>query len=81
MRLLTDEQHAQIVEALKASRGMHYTVVIPNEQALATLTAAPSLEVVGYAYEHQDHIGSVIGAAGEWAPNEIALYAIKKETP
>jgi hypothetical protein len=31
-------------------------------------------EPVGYAYAHQDFIGSVIGAKGEWAPNEIPLF-------
>ena len=31
-------------------------------------------EPIGYAYEHQDFIGSVIGAKGEWAPNEVALF-------
>lgn len=44
MRLLTDEAYAQIMAALVASRGMHYTVVIPNEKAIATLLALPTAE-------------------------------------
>jgi hypothetical protein len=38
------------------------------------LAAPEQSEPVGYAYANQDFIGSVIGAKGEWAPNEIALY-------
>ena len=47
------------------------------EEAIAALQAAidaKEAEPVGYAYEHQDFIGSVIGAKGDWAPDEIALY-------
>jgi hypothetical protein len=40
------------------------------EAELAKLQA----EAVGYAYEHQDYIGSVIGAKGEYAPHEIPLF-------
>lgn len=44
-------------------------------RALYTHPAATvDAEPVGYAYANQDFIGSVIGAKGEWAPHEIALY-------
>jgi len=48
------------------------------ESAISDLTALiasmEAQEPIGYAYANQDFIGSVIGAKGEWAPNEIALY-------
>ena len=31
-------------------------------------------EPIGYAYAHQDFVGSVIGEKGEWAPSEVPLY-------
>ena len=43
MRLITDEQHAQIVEALNIS-GEHR-----RQAALATLQALPEVEVAAYA--------------------------------
>ena len=40
-------------------------------EELASLKAQ---EPVGYAYAHQDFIGSVIGEKGQWAPDEIPLF-------
>ena len=40
----------------------------------AELAALKNQEPVGYAYAHQDYIGSVIVAKGQWAPSEIPLF-------
>lgn len=109
MRLLTDEQHAQIETAID---DFHSAGIFrPSCQegaidrckcfpcatdriiaALATLTAAPSLEVVGvtnscevdYMQSKEEAMGAMFKVGGERAHNEdadIELYAIKKETP
>ena len=46
------------------------------DEAIALLRAflAEPSEPIGYAYENQDFIGSVIGAKGDWAPHEIPLF-------
>ena len=45
------------------------------------LAESEAQEPVGYAYGHQDYIGSVIGAKGEWAPNEVPLYTAAGASP
>ena len=72
--ILTPEQHAQIVDALELPSLKTVSMLIKRDAALAMLKAMKPVEPCGFAYEHQDYIGSVIGAAGEWAPNEIPLY-------
>lgn len=52
-----------------------------RDAALARLAVIEKQEPIGYAYEHQDYIGSVIGAKGEWAPNEVPLFAAAGASP
>ena len=70
MRLLTDEQHAQIVEALA------YRSDCNARDALATLSAAPSVEMVGY---ESVFTGFLINRTAQPDLNK-PFYAIK-ETP
>ena len=77
MRLLTDEQHAQIVELLQEPTYNRC------KEALATLTAAPSVEHVGWhdTIDNADltySIGELMGGNNDGLD---PLYAIKKETP
>lgn len=75
MRLLTDEQHAQIVEALK------WANTVSTKSALATLTAAPSVEVVGYEVWAAMCEPELSRTKGGIKSLMKKLYAIKKETP
>lgn len=78
---LNQEQIDAVVELLVTS--LHHMPVGQGPELVKdTNTAIHMLrklqpntqEPVGYAYGNQDFIGSVIGAKGEWAPNEIPLY-------
>ena len=53
------------------------------DEAIALLRAflAEPSEPIGYAYENQDFIGSVIGAKGDWAPHEIPLFTHPASKP
>ena len=64
MRLITDEQHAQIVEALKLAERTSYSETNQDNfiAALATLRALPEVEV------------EVAG----WHPTEAAITALKR---
>lgn len=67
----------QARDALQAALSDDQPYIERSVAAVAALQAAidaPEPEPIGYAYEHQDFIGSVIGAKGDWAPDEIALY-------
>ena len=52
MRLITDEQHAQIVDTLKLAERTSYSETNQDKflAALAILQAAPEVEVVMYQY-------------------------------
>ena len=57
MRLITDKQHAQIVEALSDERYVsRYSQIV---EALATLQALP--EVEPFEWKHEDIHGDEVG--------------------
>ena len=78
MRLLTDEQHASLIYALELIYAQLETV----PEALATLAAAPSVEVVAWHIYNEG--GSIVTQNSGYVDNSIEtvtqLYAIK-ETP
>ena len=82
MNILTDEEAYEIGQAHQLSSAVVQAIA---EAVLRTVDAnklaqGVSVEPVGYAYAHQDYIGSVIGAKGEWAPNEVPLYTADQLT-
>lgn len=81
MRLLTDEQHASLIYALELIyEGKAQLETVP--EALATLAAAPSVEVVAWHIYNEG--GSIVTQNSGYVDNSIEtvtqLYAIK-ETP
>lgn len=77
MRILTDEQHASLIYALELIyEGKAQLETVP--EALATLAAAPSLEVVGKVTESTSTAFEV--EFKNLIDVETPLYAIK-ETP
>ena len=65
-----DALRAQLAESVSN----HEACKSANSMLLETIAEIEKQEPVGYAYANQDFIGSVIGAKGEWAPREIALF-------
>ena len=55
---MTPEQHEQIVDALERPSLKTVSMLIKRDAALAMLKAMKPVEPCGFAYEHQDYIGS-----------------------
>jgi len=67
---LTEAQRQQLLDVCLAGVSTANSLATNLLQSLTPNSGEP----IGYAYGHQDFIGSVIGAKGEWAPNEVALF-------
>ena len=66
MRILTDEQHAQIVEALTYCEALNSSVEKQKREALATLQDLPRLEVAAICA-----VGPNVGVTVGWYPQVI----------
>ena len=80
MRLITDEQHAQIVEALKVSERNNPDPVLVTHYgiALATLQSLVEVKVVGYVYSVASNPGEKSAALPADITNGTPLYATKE---
>ena len=77
---ITEAQRKVLIDMSKFAYNACHSDFVMDEKIMPAMALLEALqpntqEPVGYAYENQDFVGSVIGAKGEWAPNEIALYA------
>ena len=78
MRLITDEQHAQIVEAFELIyEGRAQLETVP--EALATLQALPTVGVVGFAYPAMYSKNTMVRITKDGLGN-AKLYATKDKT-